>query len=127
HGLMQQFKRGEVILVGIAEADEQLVERYKKYYALPDSLFFKNLTSLLEHVTPDAVLAYNAISEHLSVVEICAPRKISVMVEKPLAITTKEAERIVSLAHQYDIDVLTNYETTWYPTNQQIRTMVKDD
>jgi predicted dehydrogenase len=116
---MSQYKRGEVIIAGIAEADEQLAERYKKTYQLPDSLFFKNLADLLKHIKPDIVLAHNAISEHLNVVEVCAPKGVSVMVEKPLATTVKQAERIVALAKQYRIQVLTNYETTWYASNQQ--------
>src|SRR6266850_133806 len=108
HGILQQYKRGEVIIAGIAEADGQLVERYKKTYQLPDSLFFKNVSNLLGHVKPDVVLAYNAISEHLAVVEACAPMGVSVMVEKPLAITGKQAERIISLASRFHIQVLTN-------------------
>ena len=117
HGIMNQFKKGEVVIVGIAEDDEQLVHRYKKTYQLPDSLFYKNLESLLSHTKPDVVLAYTPISEHINVVEICAPKGISVMVEKPLATTVKDAERIAALARQFHIQVLTNYETTWY--NQQ--------
>jgi predicted dehydrogenase len=120
NGLMQQYKRGEVVIIGIAEADKQLAARYKKTFQLPDSLFFKSLNDLLKHIKPDAVLAYNAISEHLDVVETCAPRGISVMVEKPLATTVKQAERIVTLANQFHVQVLTNYETTWYPSNQQV-------
>lgn len=124
HNIMHQFKRGEVIIAGIAEGDEQLVQRYKKTYQLPDSLFFKTLALLLEHTKPDVVLAYTPIMEHLGVVEICAPKGIPVMVEKPLATTVKDAERIAALAKQYHIRVLTNYETTWYNTNQQVNEMV---
>jgi predicted dehydrogenase len=126
HNIMNQFKRGEVVIAGIAESDAQLVQRYKQRYQLPDSLFYPNLAALLAHVHPDAVLAYNAISEHLGVVELCAPKGISVMVEKPLATTVKDAVRIAALAGQYHIHVLTNYETTWYNTNQQINDMVND-
>jgi predicted dehydrogenase len=124
HGILNQYKKGEVIIAGISESDEQLVNRYKKDYQLPDSLFFKNLESLLAHTKPDVVLAYTPISEHISVVEICAPKGIPVMVEKPLATTVKDAERMVELANQFHIQVLTNYETTWYNSNQQIYTMV---
>ena len=49
------------------------------------------------------------------------------MVEKPLATTIKDAERIAALARQFHVQVLTNYETTWYNSNQQIYTMVNDD
>ncbi len=127
HNIMHQFKRGEVIIAGIAESDQQLIARYKKSYQLPDSLFYNSLPELIQHTHPDAVLAYNAISEHLGVVEICAPKGISVMVEKPLATTVKDADRIATLAQQYHIQVLTNYETTWYDTNQQIYELVNNN
>src|ERR1700678_339544 len=126
HNIMHQFKNGQVIIVGIAEADTQLVARYKRSYQLPDSLFYNDLPSLISHTHPDAVLAYNAIAQHLGVVEICAPLGISVMVEKPLATTVSDATRIAALARQYHIQVLTNYETTWYNTNQQIFEMVNE-
>ncbi len=124
HGILQQYQKGEVIIAGIAESDEQLVARYKKSYHLPDSLFYKTLESLLAHTKPDAVLAYTPISEHIGVVEICAPKGISVMVEKPLATTVKDAYRMAELAKKFHIYVLTNYETTWYNSNQQIYSMV---
>lgn len=124
HNLMNQYKKNQVVIIGIAESDAQLVDKYKKQYSLPDSIFYKSLPELLKHVKPDAVLAYNAISEHLSVVENCAPKGIPVMVEKPLATTVKDALRIEELAKKYKVQVLTNYETTWYNTNQQIKEMV---
>lgn len=125
YGLMSQYKNGEVSIIGIAEPDAQLAQRYKERYQLPDSIFYKTVPEMLAHIKPDAVLAYNAIADHLAVVEACAPKGISVMVEKPLATTVKQAERIEVLARQYHIKVLTNYETTWYDTNQQIYEMVK--
>ncbi|HLI92060.1 MAG TPA: Gfo/Idh/MocA family oxidoreductase [Puia sp.] len=124
HNIMHQFRSGEVIIAGIAETDPALIARYKKQYQLPDSLFYSSLAALIDHAHPDAVLAYNAISEHLGVVEACAPKGISVMVEKPLATTVGDADRIAALAKQYHIHVLTNYETTWYNSNQQIYEMV---
>src|ERR1700744_363795 len=65
HNSMHQFKSCQVIIAGIAEADPQLIARYKKTYQLPDSLFYNDLPSLIAHTHPDAVLAYNAIVEHL--------------------------------------------------------------
>jgi predicted dehydrogenase len=123
-GIMNQFKKGNVIILGIAEADPALVKRYKEKYQLDDSLFYPSVSVMLQHIRPDAVLAYNPISEHLSVVEVCAPKGVSVMVEKPLATTVQQSLKMAALAKQYHIQVLTNYETTWYPSNQQIFDMV---
>lgn len=126
HGLMNQYKKGEVIILGIVETDQQLINRYKQRYQLSDSLFYKTTASMLTRIKPDAVLAYNPIADHLAVVEACAPKGISVMVEKPLATTQEQAERIAALAKQHKIHVLTNYETTWYPSNQQLKVMVNE-
>lgn len=49
------------------------------------------------------------------------------MVEKPLATSVKQALRIAELAKKYNIQVLTNYETTWYASNQQVYTMIRRD
>ena len=126
YGLMEQYRKGRVVILGIAEADTQLVRKYKTRYSLPDSLFYPNVAAMLEHIHPDAVLAYNPIVEHLSVVEACAPKGVSVMVEKPLAMNMEQANKMEALVNKYHIHLLTNYETTWYPTNQQIANMVKD-
>jgi predicted dehydrogenase len=127
NGLLNQYKNGEVIILGIAEPDKQLIERFKKTWQLPDSIFYTSVDEMLKHIKPDAVLAYNAIADHLSVVEACAPHHISVMVEKPLATTIAQANRMADLMKQYNIQILTNYETTWYPSNQQVFSMVNND
>lgn len=126
HEALQRFKKGEVVITGIAEPDEELVKRYQKQYQLPASLFYKNLDELLKKQKPDAVLAYNAIAEHLAVVETCAPKGIHVMVEKPLATTVKDAKQMVMLASKYNIHLLTNYETTWYTSNQHVYKLVNE-
>lgn len=126
HGVLQHYKKGEVFIVGIAESDQPLIQRHKQRYQLADSLFYKDLPTLLKHQKPDAVLAFNAISDHLSVVEACAPLGIHVMVEKPLAINVKQAERMAALARQHKIELLTNYETTWYSSNHWVYNKVSD-
>src|SRR4051812_6273652 len=125
-GVLQQFKNGKVIIIGIAESNKELIERIKKRYPLPDSLFYPDLPTLLKHQKPQAVMAFNAIVDHAAVVEACAPLGINVMVEKPLAMTIKQSERMASLARQYKIQLLTNYETTWYASNQLLYRKIND-
>ncbi|MEJ7737336.1 MAG: Gfo/Idh/MocA family oxidoreductase [Chitinophagaceae bacterium] len=126
HGVIQGFKKGEVNIVAIAESNQKLVQRYKQRYQLSDSLFYPDLASLLKKHKPDAVMAFNAIADHLSVVEACAPAGIHVMVEKPLAISVSQANRMAMLARQFKIQLLTNYETTWYASNQFVYKKVID-
>lgn len=127
HGILNQYNKGVVDIVGIAEPDKQLQEKYSKLYNVPDSLFFTDLKKLLLLKKPDAVLGYNAVAKHVEIVEICAPLGITVMVEKPLAATLAQAKRIELLANKYHIKVLTNYETTWYASYQDVYNSVSKD
>jgi predicted dehydrogenase len=123
--IMNSYEKGEVNLLGICEGNPDLISRFKKRYKLPDSLFGSDLGAMLKRRKPEVVLAYNAIVDHLAVVEAAAPLGISVMVEKPLAVNVKQAERMAQLARQYKVQVLTNYETTWYASNQEAYTRIK--
>ena len=127
HGILNQYNKGLVNIVGIAEPDKQLQQKYSKRYHLPDSLFFTDLKQLVVQKKPDAVLGYNAVANHLDIVEICAPLGIPVMVEKPLAATLAQAKKIELLANKYHIKVLTNYETTWYPSYRDVYNTVGKD
>jgi predicted dehydrogenase len=73
------------------------------------------------------VAAFGPTSDHLAVVEACAPRKIHVMVEKPLALSLAEARRMAELAAANGIQVLTNYETTWYGSHRRMGELVLRD
>lgn len=127
HGILSQYNKGVVDIVGIAEPDKQLHEKYSKLYHVPDSLFFTDLKKLVVQKKPDAVLGYNAVANHLQIVEICAPLGISVMVEKPLAATLQQAKQIELLANKYHIKVLTNFETTWYPSYKDVYNTISKD
>jgi len=127
HGILNQYHKGLVNIVGIAEPNTELWKKYGKLYGLPDSLFFNDLKKMVAAKKPDVVLGYNAAANHLDIVKICAPMGIPVMVEKPLAATLQQAKQIEALATQYHIKVLTNYETTWYASYHDIYNTVTKD
>ncbi len=119
HGILARAHDGDIQIVGIAEPNKELVERYLKQYKLPGSLVYPSLEEMLDKCKPEAVCAFNGIAEHLNVVKACAPRKINVMVEKPLAASLPAAREMQALALKYGIFLLTNYETTWYGSNHK--------
>ncbi|MDB5246577.1 MAG: Gfo/Idh/MocA family oxidoreductase [Segetibacter sp.] len=116
----------DVTLVGIYEPNAELAQRYAKQYNLSTTLFFTDLNKMLDAVKPEAVVAFGSIYEHLAAVEACAPRGIHVMVEKPLATNNDHAKKMVELAKKNNIYLLTNYETSWYPSTQKAYQLVTD-
>jgi predicted dehydrogenase len=119
NGLLSRAHDSDIQIVGIAETNREVAERYLKKYDLPLTLLYSSLEEMLDKCKPEAVCAFNSIYEHLEVVKACAPRKINVMVEKPLAVSFDHAKQMQSLATKYGILLLTNYETTWYGSNRK--------
>lgn len=116
----------DIQLVGIWETNPDLVKQFTERYKLDPKLFYSDLNKMLDEVKPEAVSAFGAINEHVVVVRACAPRKINVMVEKPLATTFADAKEIQKLATQNNVQVLTNYETSWYASNQHVNQLIQD-
>ena len=126
--ILDRSKKGksDVLLVGIYEPDKSLSERLAKQYNLSPDLFYSDLNLMLDKSKPEAVTAFGSIYEHMMVVEACAPRGIHVMVEKPLATNNAHAKRMQELADKYHIYILTNYETSWYPSTEKAYQLVND-
>ena len=116
----------DVTLTGIYEPDNELAQRTAKKYGLDKDMIYNDLGKMLDAVKPEAVVAFGSVYEHLAVVEACAPRHIDVMVEKPLAATLKQALRMQLLAKKYNIKLLTNFETSWYPSTVKTYVLVND-
>ena len=118
-GFFDQFQhRTDLQIVGIAESDQQLAAQFARKYGLQPGIFYSDLEEMLKKTHPQAVLAYTNTYDHRRVVEICARHVVPVMMEKPLAVSLEDARAIERAAHEAKIQVLVNYETTWYRSNQ---------
>ena len=118
--------RPELQLAGIVEPSADLVARYAKAFNLPTNLFSPTLDALLARTNIQAVATFTSTFEHRQVVEMCAPRHLHVMMEKPLAVSLADARAMAEAAKQGGIQLLVNYETTWYPGNQTAYSIVHD-
>jgi predicted dehydrogenase len=116
HWILGRPADDKVQIVGIVETNRDLAERYTAQHGLSMDLVFASMDELIEKAKPEAVAAFGTIYEHLAIVEKCAPLGIHVMVEKPLAVSLAHAKKMEALAKKHGIHLLTNYETTWYPT-----------
>jgi glucose-fructose oxidoreductase len=118
-GFLKQFpNQREVQLVGIVDADSALSHRYAQQFHLEPSLFYEQLDAMIAARHPQALLVYTSIGKHRQVIEAAAQHGLSVMVEKPLTMSLEDALAIRHAAREHHIQVLVNYETTWYASNR---------
>ncbi|WP_317170504.1 Gfo/Idh/MocA family protein [Flammeovirga aprica] len=127
HWIFGSEPRGEIEIVGIVEPNTELAKQYAEQYKFSLQKVYPTMQEMFDAVKPEAVTAFGTIYEHLEVVEAAAPLGIHVMVEKPLAVSRKHALRMQELAEKHKIHLLTNYETTWYPTTHKAYELAKEE
>jgi predicted dehydrogenase len=127
-GFMRQVQnRPEMEVVGVYEPDAALRDAFRARYAIPADRMFASLEDLLAKAKPEAVAAFSSTKDHRPIVEAAAKRGIHVMVEKPLAVSNEDARAIAQAATAGKIHVITNYETTWYPSHRAIWKLLKEE
>ena len=124
--ILDRKGKTDIEIVGVYEPNTELAQRYAKKYGFSPAIIYNDLAKMLDAVKPEGVVAFGSIYEHMAVVEACAPRGIHVMVEKPLATNNAHAARMEKLAKKYNIQLLTDFETSWYPTTAKTFQLVHD-
>lgn len=74
---------------------------------------YEDYELLLRKEKPDAVFAFTATAHHTDVVEMCAQRGIHVLVEKPMAATLAQADRMLVASQKAGTLVMVNWPTAW--------------
>lgn len=127
HWLLGRPSSDDIKIVGIVEPNRKLAQKYAKEHGYSMDIVFDTMDEMIKKTQPEAVCAFGSIYEHLGVVEKCAPLGIHVMVEKPLAVNMDHAKKMEALAQKHQIQLLTNYETTWYATNRKAWQYLNDE
>ena len=131
HGHVAGFIRGaqarsDVQIVGVFEPDAALLRSYGEKYNIPESARFGDLKEMIDRAAPEAVASFTNTKDHPLVVDAAAARHVHVMMEKPLAVSNADAQRIQRAAERGGIQVFVNYETTWYPSHGAMWTLLKE-
>lgn len=127
HWVFDSEKKGDFKIVGIVETNKELAERYAKQHGFSMNMVYNTMEEMINETHPVGVTAFGTIYEHLEVVEKAAPLGIHVMVEKPLAVSLEHAKKMQALSKKHNIHLLTNYETTWYPSNHEAYRLIEKD
>lgn len=127
HGFLAQSRHSaEIEIVGVAEPDARLLSQAGTRYGVDASILFTSLDDMIAKAHPQAVLVYTNTYDHRRVVETCARHGVSVVMEKPLAVSLEDALAIQKAAQEGKIQVLVNYETSWYRSNHTAYDLVHE-
>jgi predicted dehydrogenase len=115
-GFLRAMKaRADVELVGVSDPDATLRDR-KLSAAGISAPGFADVNEMLAQTKPEAVAIFSSTIDHPQMVEAAARHHVHAMMEKPLAVSLADGDRIRRAAQSGGIKVVVNYETTWYPS-----------
>lgn len=116
--------RPDIQVVGIVERNRALFDSYAQRLRLPAGLYFASIGEMAAKAHPDAALVFTSTFDHTAVVEECARHGIHVLMEKPMAVSYRDALAIARAARANRVHVLVDYETSWYASNTAARELL---
>jgi UDP-N-acetyl-2-amino-2-deoxyglucuronate dehydrogenase len=111
----------EAELVGVCDVDE---ERRAAAAALGNCAGFPDLTALLDTVLPDVVHVCTPHHRHADLAAQCLARGVSVLVEKPVAHTVADGERLAAVAEDSTAVLGVCFQNRYNDTARKVRELL---
>ncbi len=118
--IMAMPQRAE--LVGICDNRPEAVQQRQAQWNVPG---FGRFEDLLKNVEIDAVCLFLPHGLHVEFVSIAAAHKKSIFLEKPIAVTVEDAQRITQICETAGITLLVAHNGLFHPAFEQVVEFVR--
>jgi glucose-fructose oxidoreductase len=113
--LRQVHEHPNAEIVGICDEDPTKMEGVIRNFAIPAERQFTDYRACLEKTRPDIVLLCPKTAEHGDWVEKVAPYGTHILVEKPMAASLADADRMIRAVQATGKTLVINWPLAWYP------------
>jgi len=107
-----------VEVVGISDVSAERLELLKARFQVPT---YSDYRKLIEEQKPDAVSITVPTSEHEQVATFALRAGVHVLVEKPIASTVEEGQRLIDLAQEVDRKLMVGHIIRFNPAIQELK------
>jgi predicted dehydrogenase len=119
--------RSDIEIVAVVDPDKSLFDKYALTGHFAPSLYFSDTEAMLDKVHPQAAFVFTSTFDHTQAVLACARHGVHVMMEKPFAVSYRDALAMADAAEKGHVHVLVDYETSWYASNTAAYQLVNDN
>jgi predicted dehydrogenase len=109
-----------------SDPNKDLLERATKEYGVSPESLYTSHDEMLEKEDLDAVLVFAPSNQHGVLTEKAARKGLHVMVEKPMAASLSEADRMIEAAKENNVRLMINYPIAHKPEVAGLVKMVRD-
>lgn len=115
-----------VEIAGICDAEPARMQPAVRNFAIPADRVFTDPRRCLEAAEPDFVILCPATAHHADYVELVAPYRVHLLVEKPFASTLREADRMIAAAKQAKRLLAINWPLRWYASHVTAHRLLRE-
>ncbi len=98
-------------LVGVFDVSQASLKLAQDEYTLPDHLLFNDLDRLYSEAKPECLIIATTADSHCALTCMAAERGAKyVLVEKPMAVSLEECDRMLETCHRYGTKLAVNHQ-----------------
>ena len=113
--LRQAHEHPNAEIVGVADAQPERMQGTIERFDIPKDAVFTDFRECIEKTTPDVVILCPKTGEHGDYVEWVAPYNVHILVEKPMAASLLDADRMIAAMAKTGKTMIINWPLAWYP------------
>lgn len=113
-------------IAGICDADPARMQPVIEKFQIPADRVFTKEKACLKAIQPDAVILCPATGRHAEYVELVAPFKTHILVEKPFAASLKDADAMIAAAKKNKVRMTINWPIRWSPCHVTAHRLVSE-
>lgn len=115
-----------VEIVGICDEDPVRMQAAIASFRIPPARVFTDARRCLEATEPDFVVLCPATGRHAEYVELVAPYRAHMLVEKPFATSLRDADRMIAAARKARRLLAINWPLRWYPAHVTAHRLLRE-
>ena len=124
--LRKCYEHPEVEIAGICDDDPARMKAVIANFQIPAERVFTDTHRCLTATEPDFVILCPATARHAEYVELVAPYRVHVLVEKPFAASLAEADRMIAAMKGTKRLLAINWPLRWVPAHVTAHRLVRE-
>jgi glucose-fructose oxidoreductase len=113
-------------LVGICDSQPQRMQAVIAAHSLASSQIFTDWQHCIESVKPDLIVLCPSTGDHALWVERLAAFGLPLLIEKPMAASLADADRMLAACEQHNVRWAINWPLVWVPAHRTTKRLIDE-
>lgn len=124
--LRMAFEHPDCEIVGICDAQPERMTAAQQNFQLASNQLFTDWQKCLLESRPDFIILCPATGDHALWVERLAPTGLPLLLEKPMAASVEDADRMLAACERHDVRLAINWPLVWVPSHRTAKRLIDE-